>query len=158
MLIDVVMPKMGESIMDGRILKWHKKLGDKIEKDETLFDISTDKVDTEVPISDGGIIVELLYKEGFTVNVGDVVARVETDAGKAVIKETQNVTHPVVSKVEDVKTQTVETKKVELAPLFEEKRSETGEAQFFSPLVMSIASKEGVSMSELTTIKGTGIG
>ena len=56
MLVDVVMPKMGESIMDGKILKWHKKPGDKVSKDETLLEISTDKIDTEVPAAEGGIV------------------------------------------------------------------------------------------------------
>ena len=82
MLVDIIMPKMGESIMDGRILKWHKKVGETIGRDETLFEISTDKVDTEVPVADAGTIVELLYGEGDTVNVGDVVARLETDASQ----------------------------------------------------------------------------
>src|SRR3970040_1108257 len=86
MLVDIVMPKMGESIMDGRILKWYKQPGDKIDRDETLFEISTDKVDTEVPSAEGGVVVELLFNEGDTANVGDVVARIETDAANAKVK------------------------------------------------------------------------
>ncbi|MCX7878945.1 MAG: hypothetical protein N2510_09965, partial [Ignavibacteria bacterium] len=82
-LVDIVMPKMGESIMDGRILKWYKKPGDTVAKDETLFEISTDKVDTEVPSAEGGVLVEILFNEGDTANVGDVVARIETDASNA---------------------------------------------------------------------------
>ena len=57
MLVDIVMPKMGESIMDGKILKWHKKPGDTVAKDETLLEISTDKIDTEVPAAEGGVLV-----------------------------------------------------------------------------------------------------
>ena len=85
-VVDIIMPKMGESIMDGRILKWYKQPGDKIDRDETLFEISTDKVDTEVPAAEGGIVVELLYNEGDTVNVTEVVARIETDAANAKVK------------------------------------------------------------------------
>jgi 2-oxoglutarate dehydrogenase E2 component (dihydrolipoamide succinyltransferase) len=82
-IVDIVMPKMGESIMDGRILKWFKKPGETVEKDETLFEISTDKVDTEVPSAEGGVLVEILFNEGDTANVGEVVARIETDAASA---------------------------------------------------------------------------
>ena len=64
MSVDIIMPKMGESIMEGTILKWHKKPGDKINVDETILEISTDKVDTEVPSPESGIVSELLYKEG----------------------------------------------------------------------------------------------
>src|SRR5947207_3068804 len=83
MLVDIVMPKMGESIMDGKILKWYKKPGDTIGKDESLLEISTDKVDTEVPSAEGGIVTELLFNENDTANVGDVIARIETDPTKA---------------------------------------------------------------------------
>src|SRR5258706_16462354 len=86
MLVDVIMPKMGESIMDGRILKWYKQPGETIGKDESLFEISTDKVDTEVPVAEAGVVVELLYPEGEVANVGDVVARIETDAANAKVK------------------------------------------------------------------------
>jgi pyruvate dehydrogenase E2 component (dihydrolipoamide acetyltransferase) len=76
--IDVMMPKMGESVMEGTILKWHKKPGDKVKKDEILFEISTDKVDTEVPASEEGILSEILVEENSTVEVGTVVARLST--------------------------------------------------------------------------------
>src|SRR5438046_1583634 len=87
MLVDVVMPKMGESIMDGRILKWLKQPGESIGRDESLLEISTDKVDTEVPVAEAGVITELLFKEGDTANVGDVIARIETDAANAQVKK-----------------------------------------------------------------------
>ncbi len=152
---------MGESIMDGRILKWHKKLGESIGKDETLFEISTDKVDTEVPVSDGGVVVEFLFNEGDTVNVGDVVSRIETDASKAKV-----VTGTSGAKQEKKAEGTSEPKSVEKEVPVAEAQPENeaqpangkSEAGFFSPLVMNIASKEGVTMEELTTIKGTGIG
>jgi 2-oxoglutarate dehydrogenase complex dihydrolipoamide succinyltransferase (E2) component len=165
MLVDIIMPKMGESIMDGRILKWHKKVGENIAKDETLFEISTDKVDTEVPSSEGGVIVELLFNEGDTANVEDVVARIETDPSKAKLVKTS----PVLSKGEGKKEATTNstTDKQELATV-EAKVKDVGQDShfrgndfttgFYSPLVMNIASKEGVSMEELSKINGTGIG
>jgi 2-oxoglutarate dehydrogenase complex dihydrolipoamide succinyltransferase (E2) component len=152
MLVDIIMPKLGESIMDGRILKWYKKPGDKVEKDETLFEISTDKVDTEVPSAEAGVVVELLYNEGDTVDVEKVVARLETDASKAVVKEGKPASQ--------AETTPKETPKTAPAPVSapQVKAEEKTEAGFFSPLVMNIASQEGVSMEELTKIKGTGVG
>ncbi|MEO7210476.1 MAG: biotin/lipoyl-containing protein, partial [Chitinophagaceae bacterium] len=77
-IIDLVMPKMGESIMEATILKWHKKVGDSIALDETLLDIATDKVDSEVPSSVAGKIAEILFNENDVVPVGKVIAKVET--------------------------------------------------------------------------------
>ncbi len=158
-LVDIVMPKMGESIMDGRILKWYKQPGEKIDRDETLFEISTDKVDTEVPSAEGGILVEVLFAEGDTANVGDVVARIETDAANAQVKtggapkaEVKEAPKPVEKAPEPVK-------EVQEAPVAENKEAKTGGGSgFYSPLVLNIASKEGVSMDELSSITGTGVG
>ncbi|MFA7290480.1 MAG: 2-oxoglutarate dehydrogenase, E2 component, dihydrolipoamide succinyltransferase [Melioribacteraceae bacterium] len=80
-LIDITMPKMGESVMEGTIIKWHKQVGDKIKKDEIIFEISTDKVDTEVPSAEEGYLAEILVKEQETVEVGMAVARISTTAG-----------------------------------------------------------------------------
>ena len=151
-LVDVIMPKMGESIMDGRIIKWFKKVGDKIDRDETMFEISTDKVDTEVPCSDGGTVAELLYAEGDTVNVGEVVARIETDAnaeikpaGVPVKKEA-----PAPEVKAEVQLKAVEKQApVEAASQTAENKSGSNSG-FYSPLVLNIASKEGVSMEELS--------
>jgi 2-oxoglutarate dehydrogenase E2 component (dihydrolipoamide succinyltransferase) len=162
-LVDIVMPKMGESIMDGRILKWYKQPGDKIDKDETLFEISTDKVDTEVPSAEGGVVAELLFQEGDTANVGDVVARIETDANAKIDTSAKK----PAEKSEEPKAEapkTEEPKAVE-QPAAETKQESksTGEktgsgSGFFSPLVLNIAQKEGVSMDELSSISGTGTG
>jgi len=76
MAIDVIMPKMGESITEGTILEWKKSVGDSIDLDETLLEISTDKVDSEVPSPGKGIITELLYKVNDIVEVGNVIARI----------------------------------------------------------------------------------
>src|SRR5690606_24890946 len=74
--IDIEMPKMGESVMEGTIIKWHKKVGDKVKKDETILEISTDKVDTEIPCPEEGTIVEILVGEQETVEVGTIVAKI----------------------------------------------------------------------------------
>lgn len=153
MLVDIVMPKMGESIMEGTILKWLKQPGDKVERDEPILEISTDKVDTEVPSPEAGIMAELLYKENDVVEVGNVLAKLETDSG-AEIKPSET---PKVEKTEEVKVETakvVETKTEEKTETAEEVKTDGG---FYSPLVLSIAKKEGIGFNELASIKGTGL-
>ena len=80
MIIDVVMPKMGESITEGTILEWYKKVGDSIEKDETLLEIGTDKVDSEIPSPASGVIEEILAEPNDVIDVGEVIARINSDA------------------------------------------------------------------------------
>src|ERR1700691_3757361 len=82
-MTDVVMPQMGESIVEGTLTKWLKKSGDKVERDEPLFEISTDKVDTEIPSPAAGTLGELLVQEGQTVQVNAIVARINDDANEA---------------------------------------------------------------------------
>src|SRR5688572_17297862 len=77
-IVDLVMPKMGESIMEATVLKWHKKPGDKVRMDETVLEIATDKVDSEVPSTAEGTITEILFTENDVVPVGTVIARVDT--------------------------------------------------------------------------------
>ena len=83
MKVEVVMPKMGESLQEGTIIKWLKKPGDKVERDEMILEISTDKVDTEVPSPVSGTLVEVLAAENETVEVGKVIAFIETEAAAA---------------------------------------------------------------------------
>src|ERR1041385_705059 len=82
-MIDVVMPQMGESIVEGTLTKWTKKVGEKIDRDEPLFEISTDKVDTEIPAPAGGTVAEILVEEGQTVGINTVVARIDESGGAA---------------------------------------------------------------------------
>src|SRR5215472_14618815 len=82
-MVDVVMPQMGESIVEGTLTKWLKKTGDKVERDEPLFEISTDKVDTEIPSPAAGVLGELLVQEGQTVQVNAVVARINENGAAA---------------------------------------------------------------------------
>src|SRR5881409_2118308 len=86
--VDVLMPQMGESIAEGTLSKWLKKVGDPVKRDEPIFEISTDKVDAEIPAPTGGTLAEILVTEGQTVPVSTVVARLETEVGAAVAAPT----------------------------------------------------------------------
>ncbi len=81
--VDVEMPKMGESITEGTVIAWHKQPGDEVEQDEILLEIGTDKVDTEVPSPKGGVLTETLVEEGDTVEVGTIIATLDTDTAAA---------------------------------------------------------------------------
>ncbi len=146
--VDLVMPKMGESIMEATILKWNKQVGDFIKMDETLLEIATDKVDSEVPSTVEGTIAEILYKENDVVPVGKVIARINSGAASAataapvVVAEPTKVSAPVSTTSVHVANQ---------APA-----AEAGTNKFYSPLVLNIASSEGVSMAEIEQIHGTG--
>ncbi len=152
-LVDVIMPQMGESIAEGTIAKWHKKVGDKIAKDETLLEISTDKVDSEIPSPAAGIIAELLFQETTTVSVHTIIARIETDANAAIApSSTANVTAAEKYAEKAHKEEIASATSFVPAPIAEESAS----GKFYSPLVLNIARTEGISMSELETISGTG--
>ena len=90
MQVEVVMPKMGESIFEGTIIRWAKKVGERIEKDETILEISTDKVDSEIPSPAQGVLSKILVEEQQTVAVGTVIAYIETDvsAGREITPHT----------------------------------------------------------------------
>jgi 2-oxoglutarate dehydrogenase E2 component (dihydrolipoamide succinyltransferase) len=146
-LVEMVMPKMGESIMEGTILKWLKKEGDKIEQDESALEVATDKVDTEVPAIHSGIIKQILAKEGEVVAVGKAIAIIETDSDNGSVKNAPAVMENAAPKVERTEVKT-ETKS--------EKLTQPQSGRFYSPLVLNIAREEGISMSELEYITGTG--
>src|SRR5690554_3376382 len=155
-VIDIAMPKMGESVMEGTIIKWHKKVGDKVKKDETIFEISTDKVDTEVPSPEEGILAEILVAEQETVEVGTIVARISKGDGVPVKKETKEKVPEV--KKEEVKVEIKEPESMHdnfaQVKVMEEEDRDPG---FLSPLVLNIAKKENVSYNKLKRIKGTGL-
>lgn len=148
-IVDVVMPKMGESIMEATVLKWHKKPGDTIKMDETLLDIATDKVDSEVPSTGAGVITEILYKENDVVPVGAVIARI--DAGGAAAVAAPTAAPAPAAQPAPAAAQPVQHAAPAAAPV----TSADGN-RFYSPLVLNIAGKEGISMSELERIPGTG--
>lgn len=149
--VDLIMPKLGESIMEATILKWHKKPGDKVEMDETVLDIATDKVDSEVPSTAEGTISEILYNENDVVPIGQVIARIDTDGD---VPENHS-SHQEPSSIEHEEAEIME--EVPYQP--DEKKSTSNGfpgIRFYSPLVLNIASSEGISMSELENIEGTG--
>ena len=151
-LVDLVMPKLGESIMEATILKWTKKAGETIKQDETLLEIATDKVDSEVPSTTEGVVTELLFKENDVVPIGTVIARIETNANGAAIAPAPQ-PQPEVQPVKKEDENTV----AEVPFVNETTAPGTGSNnKFYSPLVMNIANSEGVSMSELEYINGTG--
>lgn len=147
-IVDVVMPKMGESIMEATVLKWHKQVGDSVKMDETLLDIATDKVDSEVPSTGAGVITELLYKENDVVPVGAVIARIDAGgaAASAAPKAAAPAAQPVAAPVQAAAPQAQPV----AAP------SGNSGARFYSPLVLNIAGTEGIGMAELENIPGTG--
>ncbi len=156
-LVDVVMPKMGESLQEGTIIKWLKQVGDKIERDEMLLEISTDKVDTEVPSPVTGTVAEILYKENETVEVGKVIAKIATGE-LTTAKPLPKVNQP--TKMTSTQEQTTvsvaqATKQTTETPITEIPREKDG--KFYSPLVREIAKEKGISLQELESIKGTGV-
>lgn len=153
-LVDLIMPKLGESIMEATILKWHKNTGDKVSQDETILDIATDKVDSEVPSTAEGIITEILFKENDVVAIGTVIARIKTGHSEnqslASNEPNNNINKP---QYEDAKV----VEHIPFAPSAEPASiSANNGLRFYSPLVLNIAQSEGISMSELEHVPGTG--
>lgn len=158
---EIVMPQMGESITTGTITKWHKAPGDKIALDETLLEISTDKVESEIPSPVEGRIEELFFKEGDTVDVQKLIAIIEDDPAvpfKGAAKETgAKEKKPEASEVKtpaagpEAKATPVSTP---AAP--EVKTENSHDERFLTPLVRAMAKDAGVPISELTSIKGSG--
>ncbi|MBK8055826.1 MAG: 2-oxo acid dehydrogenase subunit E2 [Saprospiraceae bacterium] len=172
--IELIMPKMGESITDATILKWRKKAGDPVKMDEVILEIATDKVDSEVASPSDGKITEILYNEDAVVDVGKVIAIIETDVNAIVSpspatepvsidSDTQvtpddnlmaeNVIIP--PSVEDVKVQEQNIPNQEQIPIIGEADHDSAQ-RFYSPLVRSIAKEEKIPVEELDKISGTG--
>jgi 2-oxoglutarate dehydrogenase E2 component (dihydrolipoamide succinyltransferase) len=152
-LVDLVMPKMGESIMEATILKWHKKPGDPVKQDETVLEIATDKVDSEVPSIAAGTVEEILFKENDVVPIGSVIARVRTavESGRPTAQPVRPVESPKPAPVNEP----VAFGSLASRPAGTSNGNGTGH-RFYSPLVLNIAANEGISLGELETIPGTG--
>ena len=149
-LVDLVMPKLGESIMEATILKWHKQPGDKVAQDETVLDIATDKVDSEVPSTAEGTIEQILFKENDVVPIGTVIARIKVGSG--ISQSPSPAPEPV--KVYEEANIVEEIPYTPSTASFSNDSASTN--RFYSPLVLNIASSEGISMTELENIPGTG--
>ncbi len=151
-IVDIEMPKLGESIVEATILKWLKNPGDKISLDEPLLEIATDKVDSEVPSTTDGVVTEILYNVDDVVPIGSVIARIDT-AGDATASSTQ----PAETAAPSPEPVPAPTPSPSPAPSPASTSAATVSTdRFYSPLVLKIASKEGISMAELETLPGTG--
>jgi len=159
MIVDVLMPKMGESITEGTIVEWKKNVGDMIEKDETLLEISTDKVDSEIPCPTAGKVLELLFNQNDTVEVNTIIAKIGTEESDSLDSILSNKADSNTEGVEE-KPEPKETIISEEIKIKKKKPSskDMKNRVFYSPLVKSIAEKEAISIDELNSIEGTGSG
>ena len=159
MTTDIVMPKMGESITEGTILEWRKEVGDSIELDEILLEIGTDKVDSEIPSAVSGTIVEILAEPNDVIEVGKVIARIDS-SGKVLKKE------EILNEKEDLeekhKIQNSHAEYIEnkvLPKSIEEagiKKNKEDHKRFYTPVVLKVASQNNITFSDLEKIDGTG--
>ena len=157
--VELIMPKMGESIMEATILKWAKKPGDTIQLDETVLEIATDKVDSEIPSPVAGTLVEILFPEEAVVEIGKVIAIIETEAGQVAASPAvaEKPAAPITAAPPAEKI--IETLQ---EPLSKPAAAQSSPAtvgddnRFYSPLVKSMAKEEGISPAELQQIPGTG--
>ncbi|MCU0322546.1 MAG: 2-oxo acid dehydrogenase subunit E2 [Chitinophagaceae bacterium] len=162
-IVDLVMPKLGESIIEATILKWNKQVGDVVKQDETVLEIATDKVDSEVPSTHAGTITEILFNVNDVVPIGTVIARLQTEVGAVaqsvptppppppVVQAAPVAAPPVVEIVAPITA----VQEVPYIPTGVTVKV-SGNNKFYSPLVLNIANSEGISLSELENIEGTG--
>lgn len=161
---EVIMPKLGESIIEATITRWLKQPGETIEEDDPIVEIATDKVDSEIPSPVEGKLIELKYKEGDIVEVGKVIAIIDTDPGNAEAGSKSTIEKVEAPTSKDEKSEEVKTidNSNKLQPVVETRNLEEVEPyvadsdRFYSPLVKNIAKTEGISVQELDKIKGTG--
>ena len=153
-LVDLVMPKMGESIMEATILKWYKHPGETVKMDEPILEIATDKVDSEVPSVAEGVIEETFFNVNDVVPVGTVIARIRSGAA-----EPASTNSPATSPAEQVTYTSSLSQEMNHKPAtngsYAQQPSQNGN-RFYSPLVLNIAHSEGIPLSELENIPGTG--
>jgi 2-oxoglutarate dehydrogenase E2 component (dihydrolipoamide succinyltransferase) len=158
--VDLIMPKLGESIMEATILKWLKQPGDPVKMDETVLEIATDKVDSEVPSIAEGIIEEILFNVNDVVPIGAVIARIKSGAASSNSATPSTSTPPQKNPVHQEHEEAVvveTTSSANFNSSFQPRTNSNGSsAKFYSPLVLNIAASEGVSMTELGKIQGTG--
>jgi 2-oxoglutarate dehydrogenase E2 component (dihydrolipoamide succinyltransferase) len=153
--VEMLMPKMGESIIEGTILTWLKKEGDTIEQDESVLEVATDKVDTEVPATHAGILKKILVKEGEVVAVGAPIAILETESDSSDSQETSEAEAKTSSPKEELLS-IAPAQTAALVSSFTDEEKQDGDDRFYSPLVLSIAKEEKISKSDLAKIEGSG--
>ena len=172
-IAELVMPKLGESIMEATILKWNKQVGDRVEQDETVLDIATDKVDSEVPSTAAGVITEILFNVNDVVPIGTVIARINTNGSTTAVSAPPPAQNEPAKPVAVPEPEPVVTVAETAAPVAAEEEIDISEIpyvpqpvtelldkpaanRFYSPLVLNIANSEGISLSELERLPGTG--
>jgi 2-oxoglutarate dehydrogenase E2 component (dihydrolipoamide succinyltransferase) len=151
----IQMPKLGESVQEATITKWFVKEGDRIEEDDSLFEVATDKVDSEIPSPVDGVVKKIFFQVNSLVPVGETVAIIQTgdddESDQEIVKTEDAPSSEKAASVSSVSNlESVEAKPVEVV-------TETKATRFYSPLVLSIARAEQISMAELETISGSGI-
>lgn len=156
---ELLLPKMGESVAEATVIKWLKQPGDMISLDDTLLEIATDKVDSEVPSPVAGKLIRQLYGEDDVVQVGAVIAIIETDAeagGDIAAEETE----PATAEEEEITADEIEsvpfTEELTMEPVAAQAETPADAERFYSPLVKSIAAQEQIGIAELNGISGTG--
>jgi 2-oxoglutarate dehydrogenase E2 component (dihydrolipoamide succinyltransferase) len=158
--IELIMPKMGESVAEATIIKWTKNIGDTIDLDETVVEIATDKVDSEIPSSAKGILVQQLYKENDVVKVGEVIAIIEDntiqnhDKQQSVSTKENNQPEKLIKQENKTTPQSEISSQTNIK--VETDKIGNQSTRFYSPLVKNIAQKENISSNELNKIIGTG--
>lgn len=153
---NIVMPKLGESIQEGTITKWFVKEGDTIEEDDMLFEVATDKVDSEIPSPVDGVITKILYPEDSLVAVGEVLAVVSLDGEDAGDSADTGEADSAPKSEEKTDAEATEEKSTEKESSVDDSRKLSN--RFYSPLVKTIAKEENVSFDELENIEGSGAG
>lgn len=157
--VEMVMPKMGESIMEGTILSWLKKEGDLIEQDESVLEVATDKVDTEVPATHAGVLKKILAKEGEIIEVGKPIAIIEVKADESSdLDHLPALDDPSIGNEKELLQDVPELTNLILGKASYDEHSNFEEKRFYSPLVQSIANQENVSALELEEISGSAKG
>ena len=159
MKVEMLMPQMGESIAEATISKWRKKPGEPVQKDEVILEISTDKVDSEIPAPAAGTLSEVLFNEGDVVPVKTKIAIIDTAGGAGAAPSKNGASTNGAHKAAPVEVAAPAEKPAPLAakPSKEEAPAEEG-GRFYSPLVKGLAEKHGVSLSELDSVQGSGQG
>lgn len=155
--VELIMPKMGESIMEATILKWVKQVGDSVEEDETILEIATDKVDSEVPSPVDGVIQEIRFQEDETVEIGKVIAIIGTDGEEATPQASPSVKETAEAPAEKTSSNGVNKPAPVMASADAPVERTDSSSRFYSPLVRTIAEKENISMAELEQISGSGL-
>jgi len=149
MKIDMIMPQMGESIVEGTIIKWHKRIGETVHKDEMILEISTDKVDSEIPSPVDGVLAEILADEGKTVSVGSAIARIEAQSANVVAAGSEH-------QAPEAADAPAAVEKPHLSAKPEMDLEEEGERRFLSPVVKKIAREHGMTADALARVTGSG--